>query len=139
MFPYVTSPGKKPTETFLSQVKSQGASSVASHILAVSWRLPCQKKTPIPGLNKRQMEAILPTGWSPKDYQFPQSSDFKKEDWGAGAQPIPGLLMTRPLPPLTRHRPSFLDLPHGQGLFREYGIAMHLDSTSVAGNLQPEA
>lgn len=139
MFPYVTSPGKKPTETFLSQVKSQGAELRGQSHLSSLLATALPERTPIPGLNKRQMEAILPTGWSPKDYQFPQSSDFKKEVWGAGAQPIPGLLMTRPLPPLTRHRPSFLGLPHGQGLFREYGIAMHLNSTSVAGNLQPEA
>lgn len=62
MFPYVTNPGKKPTETFLSQVKSQGAELRGQSHLSSLLATALPERTPIPGLNKRQMEAILLTG-----------------------------------------------------------------------------
>lgn len=57
-----------------SREETHGNSSVAS-LLATA--LP--ERTSIPGLNKRQVEALLPTGWSPKGYQFPQSSEFQRK------------------------------------------------------------
>lgn len=89
MFPYVTSPGKKPKETALSQVKSQAAELRGQSHLSSLLTTALSERNPIPGLNKRKMEAILPTGCSPKDYQFPQSSDFKKGRLGSPANPWP--------------------------------------------------